>query len=236
MTTPSTEKDPVHTRRIGPPLPEKLADKIAEMIASGVLKSGDRVVETALAKKLDVSRVPMREALKVLGAQGILIGAAQRGYRVAVFDDRMGKQVMEVRLALEVFLLRDAMENWRSRTESMQPIERTLAALDRAAQTGNKRASLRADLEFHREICRCSRNTLVSALWEGIARSVQIIVQLERYYVPDLTETARQHRAFVEHLKALMTEGFDEEILRKALVQHHHVMPMMKISDSIVDA
>ena len=50
----------------------------------------------------------------MLHAQGILTGGSHKGYRVADFGPRTTQHVLEVRLALEKFLLRDAIANWRS--------------------------------------------------------------------------------------------------------------------------
>ena len=95
-------------------LAESIADSVAEAIATRLLMPGERIVETSLADKLGVSRVPIREALKVLHAQGILSGGGHRGYRVASFEPETIEKVLEVRLMLETFLLRDAIANWRA--------------------------------------------------------------------------------------------------------------------------
>ena len=75
------------------PLPEAIADLIAEAIASRLLARGERIVETSLAERLSVSRVQIREALKVLHAQGILSGGSHRGYRVAGFGRMTAENV-----------------------------------------------------------------------------------------------------------------------------------------------
>ena len=76
-------------------LAHSIADSVAEAIATGHLGFGERVVETALADKYEVSRVPVREALKVLATQGILVGGGHRGYRVATFSPEKIEQVRE---------------------------------------------------------------------------------------------------------------------------------------------
>ena len=53
-------------------LAEKIADAVARAIASGLLEPDERVTETAIADRVGVSRAPIREALKILHAQGIL--------------------------------------------------------------------------------------------------------------------------------------------------------------------
>ena len=68
-------------------LPDQIADAIVEGIASGVLRPGQRLIEIDLAKQFAVSRVPLREALKTLEAQGILDREPHRGVRVVALDE-----------------------------------------------------------------------------------------------------------------------------------------------------
>ena len=139
-------------------LAESIADSVAEAIATRHLRQGERVVETALAARFGVSRVPIREALKVLHAQGILPGGGHRGFRVANFDpDTIGK-ILEVRLMLETFLLRDAVERWQRQEADPSALDAAIKLMEMAARAGDRSASLRADVEFHRAICRASGN------------------------------------------------------------------------------
>ncbi|HEV7922286.1 MAG TPA: GntR family transcriptional regulator, partial [Thermoanaerobaculia bacterium] len=69
-----------------PNLAEQAAEAIVIGIAEGVLKPGQRLVETELARTLQMSRVPLREALKILEAQGIVSSAPHRGTFIADFD------------------------------------------------------------------------------------------------------------------------------------------------------
>src|SRR4051812_29252897 len=84
-----------------PSLAEQAADAIVTGISSGILKPGQRLVETELAGTLKMSRVPLREALKILEAQGIVESIPHRGTRTAVFNDDRVDQICEARIALE---------------------------------------------------------------------------------------------------------------------------------------
>jgi DNA-binding GntR family transcriptional regulator len=64
-------------------LSDKIADQIVERIASQDIRSAQRLVESAIAKELNVSRVPVREAMQTLYRQGLLVNAAGRGLQVA---------------------------------------------------------------------------------------------------------------------------------------------------------
>jgi DNA-binding GntR family transcriptional regulator len=201
-------------------LTDSIANSIAEAIATRHLLPGDRVVETALADRLGVSRVPIREALKVLHAQGILRGGSHKGYRVADFGPETTQQVLEVRLALEAFLLRDAITNWRSGVENIAALQVPIEMMNRAAKVGDVRASLVADLEFHRAIKHASRNALTSALWEAIARHVLIIFNFERYRDKNLAAVARQHKEFLSFLETQLENPGSLETLYDALEDH----------------
>ncbi len=201
--------------------PGMIADSIAEMIAVKTLKPGDRLVEAALTEIFSVSRVPIREALKILGAQGILTGEGQRGFRVADFGAAMVQQVPEVRLSLEVFLLRNALNVWKTDRRSFRGLQAAIHDLEAATRRGDRKAALRAGLQFHRAISRASGNSFASAMWEGIARHVLIIFSREEYRTADLNMVAAQHREFLKELDGLTGSGADEATLRKVLMMHH---------------
>ncbi len=193
---------------------------MAEAIATGHLRPGERVVETALAERLGVSRVPTREALKVLAAQGILAGERHRGYRVAEFGPQTIAKVLEVRVMLETFLLRDAIAAWRAGQGSPAGLDAALLGMEAAAHLGDARASLRADLEFHRAIRRAADNEVAGALWDAIARHVVIIFSLEKYRDNDLAAVVRQHAALRDAILAQIRQPGSEEELRRAMEDH----------------
>lgn len=181
-------------------LAEAIADSVAEAIATRHLLPGERIIETTLAAKYSVSRVPVREALKILATQGILKGGGHRGYRVASFSSEKIEQVFEVRLRLEAILLRDAITNWRAGKGDSGELDLAIAAMQTAARAGDLRAMLLADLEFHRTICRAADNEIAAALWTAIARHVLIIFNLARHRDVDLEVPVRQHtklRSFI---------------------------------------
>jgi hypothetical protein len=125
--------------------------------------------------------VPIREALKVLHAQGILAGGGHRGYRVASFEPATIERVFELRLMLETYLLRDAVQRWRAGEADPGELDVAIRQMEMAAKAGDASMSLRADLDFHRTIARAAGNPIAATLWEAIARHVLVIFSLEPY-------------------------------------------------------
>ncbi len=201
-------------------LADNVANLIANAIATGHLAPGSRIVETSLAERLGVSRVPIREALKVLHAQGILTGGGHRGYRVSTFGPEVTQQILEVRLMLESFLLRDAIANWRSGVEDIAALQIPIDEMKRAARSEDVAASLMADLDFHRTIRDAARNAIVGTLWDTIARHVMIVFNFERYRDKDLNAIAVQHEEFREFIHAQVKKPATPEKLNAALEDH----------------
>lgn len=206
------------------PLWTSLADNIANLIANSIatrrMVPGERIVETTLADKLGVSRVPIREALKVLHAQGILTGGGHRGYHVATFDAETTQQILEVRLMLETFLLRDALTHWRSGVEDVKELDTAIAEMERAAKSEDMPASLLADLEFHRTIRNAARNPIAGTLWDTIARHVMIVFNFERYRDKDLMAIPKQHEQFRDFILEQVAKPGSPEVIGEALESH----------------
>ncbi|MFC6646487.1 GntR family transcriptional regulator [Granulicella cerasi] len=206
------------------PLWTSLADNIANLVANSIatrrLMPGERIVETTLAEKLGVSRVPIREALKVLHAQGILTGGGHRGYHVATFDAETTQQILEVRLMLETFLLRDALANWRSGLEDPNELNAAIAEMERAAKSEDIPGSLLADLEFHRIIRNAAHNPIAGTLWDTIARHVTIVFNFERYRDKNLMAIPKQHEQFRDFIFEQIKNPGPDEVIGEAMESH----------------
>lgn len=84
-----------------PRLRDAVATELRRQILDGTLKQGERLIEDRLAEKLGVSRNPIREALRVLEAEGFLDVSARRGCFVATLSASQAADLFEVRLAVE---------------------------------------------------------------------------------------------------------------------------------------
>lgn len=201
-------------------LAEEIADSVAEAIATRHLMPGERIVELTLADQMRVSRVPVREALKVLHAQGIISGGGHRGYRVASFDEGTVRNVVEVRLVLESILLRGAIHNWRAGTGDLSGLHQAIDRMQTAALLGDRLASLAADLDFHRAICLAARNDIAATLWHAIARHVLIIFNREEYRDANLSAIVTQHREFLAFIERAIGSRIGDDEIEQGLKDH----------------
>lgn len=199
---------------------ETIADSVAKAIAVGVLSPNERVKETALAERVGVSRAPIREALKILHAQGIVMADSSRGFRVAAFDEATIEKVLEVRLALEAILLRDAILHWRKVDPDASTLDGPIVRMREAAASKDRAASLEADLGFHRAIVEAARNDIALIMWSAIERHVMIIFSMPRYRADDLLSVVTHHEQFRDFIRDQIAGDVKPEALRHGLENH----------------
>ena len=205
-----------------PSLAEQAANAIVTGISAGAIMPGQRIIETELAGLLNMSRVPLREALKILEVQGIVESIPHRGTRVAAFDDVRVNQVCEARIALERLALADAAPVCKADPRVLTRIDQIIISMERSAERLEWIDVSTADLEFHREICRLSNNNIVATLWEALARHVLIIFGHEIRDERDAKVMGPQHR----RLRDLLAVG-DAPTLHREI--ETHIMRLRKV-------
>lgn len=202
-------------------LAEGVADSIAWAISTGALKPDEKLGEARLAEETGVSRLPIREGLKILHAQGIVVGEQNRGYRVAQFDPKTVTDVLEIRIVLEKVLLRDAIANWRdSGDHTASGLAQPIEDMRDAAAKGDRTASLAADLAFHRVIAEAADNWIARTLWEAIARHTLIIFNRREYRDDDLASVVVQHERFREEIARMIAEDASVETIHAGIQNH----------------
>ena len=201
-------------------LTASVADTITRAIASGFLLPNERVKELAIAEKIGTSRAPIREALKILNAQGILVEDANQGFRVASFNDKTILQILKARLSIEIILLEDAIKNWQEKDPDVLGLNASINEMHLAAVNDDAVASMEADLRFHKYIADASKNTIASTLWDAIARHVMIILSLNNFRPGDLHAVVTHHNKLRDIIIGQVQNGLHLETLRLELETH----------------
>jgi DNA-binding GntR family transcriptional regulator len=196
-------------------LSDQVADSIVEGIAAGSLAPGEKIVEVALADRLQVSRAPVREALKILEAQGIVVSRPHRGVRVVAFDRAKIGQIYEVRLYLEKLAIRDACARPGTMARLLARLDDVLVRMEECLRRGDLMGVTQADMDFHREICLASENEIVIILWETLSRHMLIVFEQELRGDVDRAHIVDHHRALRRAL-----ESRDPQVLASELESH----------------
>jgi DNA-binding GntR family transcriptional regulator len=94
-------------------LVDLVIDEIVAAAASSRILPGDRIVEAELAQGLGISRVPVREALRILESQGLVVNEPYKGIRLRTVTQERIDHLIEARVALAVFIREAAGKGWR---------------------------------------------------------------------------------------------------------------------------
>lgn len=177
-------------------------ETIRELILSGQLKMGDRLVETQLSESLGISRAPTREALQRLAAEGLVDGSAHHGVRVTEVTAQDIADLYNVRLGIESIALRLFM----ARKASTKPLREAVEAMEKAAGEGELTTTVRAELEFHARIAEGSGNALIQKLFSGLEGRVLLALALDDALFEHLGDVALEHMPVLEAIESGDTE------------------------------
>jgi DNA-binding GntR family transcriptional regulator len=126
---------------------EQVADFLREGIISGVFPRGSRLKQAEIAERLELSITPVREALKLLEAEGYVTGNSYRGARVVPFDASASEEVLELRLLLESRLLRGTAENVTAK--DITELRALADEFERAFDVGDRAAARGVNYRLH---------------------------------------------------------------------------------------
>jgi DNA-binding GntR family transcriptional regulator len=153
-------------------LSEVISEQIRGRILDGTLKPGERLVEDRLSAELGVSRVPVREALRGLSAEGLVTLLPRRGATVVEVTPETVTELVEVRALLEGLNARLAAQ--RHDPEIVAQLEDTLARGNEAAKAGTAEELARLNAEFHERLAEASRNAVLSDVMRGLRERTSI--------------------------------------------------------------
>jgi DNA-binding GntR family transcriptional regulator len=211
----------VHGDGSRPELPVSLVDvaehRIRAAILSGSLKPGDKIVEEQLCADLGTSRAPLREALRLLGQQGLVERLPRRGSRVTEWSSTDILQLFALRHVLE----RHAIEMALPLAEPTVALLPVREALDRMRCAGDELERDDAHRMFHAAVVELADNRQLDIALEPILLKLQLPMAM------NLREEARHHRAddgIVRHQAILSAlESNDAHTVITALEEHGHL-------------
>ena len=187
-----------------PTAQEAVLTELRRAIVSGELRAGEQVLQDSLAERFGVSRVPLREALKILEGEGQVVYRPHRGYFVAELD------VDDLR---EVYRIRDLLESEAVRvgapaitSDDLARLADAAAAVDRADAAGDLVAMTAANRRFHFIIIEAAGMPrlarLIRILWDS-TDAYRALYYVDRGH---RTQVHVEHEAVIKGLEARDTD------------------------------
>lgn len=181
----------------GGSLHEAVRDEVRRRIIEGELAPGARLVERVLAAELGVSRVPVREALRALQAEGFAEDRPRRGMVVRVLSDQDVEDLFDVREALEAVLCRRVAQ--RADDDGRKRLRDVLVEAQDALQRGDRAAAVRANASFHDVLLHASNSPVLTALLEPLGGRMRWLLQQHTDPAVIHAEHQRIHQAVIDN-------------------------------------
>ena len=183
-------------------LAEQAYESIREAILTLRLKPGQLIYESELASSLNMSRTPIREAMRFLLVEELIEVLPQRGMKVALISENKVEDTRYVREILEVGSLRRVVENWDSGQVKYQHLQRDLEAnLELQKRTlreeGDYAQFLRADERFHRLFLQSTGNTTLISIVTQMRSHLNRVRALTLQELQNINALIEEHEQLV---------------------------------------
>ena len=173
------------------PLRDVVFNTLRRAILKGELKPGERLMEITLADKLGVSRTPIREAIRKLELEGLVVMAPRKGAKVASITERDLNDVLEVRKGMEVLAISLACK--RITGEELEKLETIEQSFQKLIESGNLTELAEMDVKFHDTIYQATNNQRLVQLLNNMRE------QMYRYRMEYLKDIAVRRTLAEEH-------------------------------------
>ena len=173
------------------PLRDVVFNTLRQAILRGELKPGERLMEIKLANKLGVSRTPIREAIRKLELEGLVLIIPRRGAEVAQITEKSLRDVLEVRRSLEELAIELAIE--RMADEDLEELEKAQADFCGAIQNGDAMKIAETDERYHDIIYNGTGNSRLVQILNNLRE------QMYRYRFEYIKDSSQHETLVKEH-------------------------------------
>ncbi len=204
------------------PLRDIVFKTLREAIITGDLKPGERLMEIKLANELGVSRTPVREAIRKLELEGLVIMTARKGAEVAPINEKDLKEVLEIRKSLESLACELACKN--ANEDDIVKMRVLNESIAKAIAEENIEEITKLDVEFHEVIYSTTKND----------RLVHMLHQLKEHifryrfeYIKDMKNKEAivdEHKKIIAAIEQKNSKAACKEIERHIEVQEKYIL------------
>jgi GntR family transcriptional regulator, gluconate operon transcriptional repressor len=181
-------------------LAEDAVELLRHEILSGRFRQGEHLVETKIAEQLGVSRGPVREAFKLLRAEGLVKEEPRRGMFVVSLSARDAREIYELRAAIEgraAHLLAASGDAGKIRE-----LSRLNAAIERAEAANDTTGVYACDLAFHDALCRLSGNARLHEVFVRYVPALRALLRLDKRVHGPMENVRGVHRPLMQAIEA----------------------------------
>lgn len=194
-------------------LSEHIADQLRQAILNRQLTPGQKIVESQIAKAMDTSRGPVRDALQLLESEGIVVRYLHRGAFVAQFSIADVEEIYTLRQAIESVALEYLIKY--ATAEQIDELEAHVQKMLHMAQGEYTPWEVtELDLDFHHTLCRLSGHGRALEAWQSLsAQTRALLLRHQTQHPGDFAERgAEGHRRLVDLIRRRDVQQANDEL------------------------
>ena len=218
---PTVDQDPESLIEHPISIREQVYRRVSDMILSGRIPPSERIAEAKLAKKLGVSRTPVREALHVLEMEGFLDAIPRVGYQVKAMTWEEVEELCEIRKSNETLAVRWAAQ--RITPEQLQALDDNLEASARDLHDSLPRFLGQRDAEFHELLVQSSGSRRLAEICRTLRRHMFLYRMGSSSHNESAYSALNGHRAIVERLRAHDSAGAEQAVCQHLEVAKRNI-------------
>ena len=199
MADPTLLKANFNVEVVAAPVRQQVIKALYRAITTGALKPGQRLVERDLCELMGVSRPPVREALRQLESEGLVVSLPKRGPIVAKLSSEDVANIFQVRGALEALAAKLFAENATDR--QILDLEKSLEDLAVALQNDDIDQTIEAKDRFYSNLTEGSGNPLVGSILHSMKARIQMLRRVSLSSTTRTPETMREMQAILAAIK-----------------------------------
>ncbi|WP_366658213.1 GntR family transcriptional regulator [Fodinicurvata sp. EGI_FJ10296] len=206
-------------------LGKQAVDHLRGQILSGHLASGERLVETAIAEEVGLSRSTIRGALAELAHEGLVTQVAYTKWMVSELTAEAAWDLYTLRSALEGLAVRLAASQVTA--EHIERIRKAQRNLEKAARKDDKAALAEADFALHELLIELSGNAQLMKHYRLIEQQVRLLIASSNSLIAAAADVVAQHKPIVDAICA------GDEDAAEALMREHSLGEGRRLVDHI---
>lgn len=206
------------------PLREVVFEVVRKSILEGKFAPGERLMETQLAEQLGVSRTPVREAIRKLELEGLVVMVPRRGAYVASMSVKDISETFEIRAALEGLAASLAVE--KITPDEIESMEVNVLKMSQFIEEKNIQMIVETDEQFHDVLINAGRNKKLTQMISLLRE------QIKRFRLASLSKIDRQSLVLGEHRQILEAIAERDQEKAQTLVEKH----ISNSEDSLLNA
>lgn len=177
-------------------LHEEIANNLRDMIMSGGLKEGDKIKEDELCNSMGISKTPLREALRVLSAEGLIKLVPNRGSYVSTPTFEEIKEMFDVMTVLEGVCARTAAEKMTNK--DFESLEELHKKLEENFNNRDQKKYIRYNNQYHSLVQKLAGNRILNQIVNGLRQKI-LLYRFKSLNLPERFELSiKEHRNLLE--------------------------------------